>query len=76
MGDIVDIANENVEAARQRDLANHNKRTSTPQPEYNDNGDKVCIDCDTVIPKLRAAIVGVCRCIDCQKDEEKRIWVN
>jgi RNA polymerase-binding transcription factor DksA len=40
-------------------------------PEYNDKGEKVCIDCGVDIPHKRAAITGVVRCIDCQVIEER-----
>jgi DnaK suppressor protein len=45
-------------------------------PEYNDQGERICIDCGIVIPAKRIEIVpNVVRCVDCQFDyevEEKR----
>jgi RNA polymerase-binding transcription factor DksA len=47
------------------------RNRKAPKPEFNHTGEKVCIDCDIVIPKARAAIDIVVRCINCQQEIEK-----
>ena len=70
MADIVDSANEVVEQANNRFLHQHRNRPKL-SPIYNDTGDKICLDCEQEIPKLRAAIQGTVRCIECQTISEK-----
>lgn len=70
MADEADLGSEEEVSAIERSLRRHLNRPHLA-PEYNDKGEKICIDCGVEIPKLRAAIEGVVRCIDCQIAEEK-----
>jgi RNA polymerase-binding transcription factor DksA len=47
-------------------LAAHLNRHK-PKPEYNEKGEKTCLYCGVVIPKLRAEITHVVRCVPCQR---------
>lgn len=42
-----------------------------PLPEFDCDGNKVCVQCGEVIPALRAAISDVVCCIMCQTEQEK-----
>ena len=75
MADNIDAANDLAEQSTDRSLAQHQNRHK-PQSEYDNDGNKTCIDCEVVIPKLRAAIDGVCRCIECQAISENPIWAR
>lgn len=52
-------------------ISKHTKR-HREEPEYDADGAKICIDCDTLIPKARAELDFVVRCIHCQAEEEDR----
>jgi RNA polymerase-binding transcription factor DksA len=69
-GDEADIASEYAERDNQRALAKHHSRPK-PSPEYDDEGNKVCIDCTDAIPIQRAEIIGTVRCIECQELYER-----
>ena len=63
----VEIQNLNVSLA----VANHLSRYRE-KPEFDDDGAKICIDCSTLIPPERAKLDFTVRCIDCQKEEDRR----
>lgn len=67
MVDEADLAD--IQVQDHIDFALRNRKT--PKPEFNHSGEKVCIDCDIVIPKARAAIDIVVRCIKCQQELER-----
>lgn len=70
MPDDADFSSDMEVATIERALRNHLSRNQ-PAAEFNEKGEKICIDCGIDIPTRRAAISGVVRCIDCQVIEEK-----
>lgn len=52
-------------------IANHSRRLKE-EPEYDTDGAKICIECETLIPEQRAKLDFVVRCINCQDEEERR----
>lgn len=70
MPDDADFSSDMEIASIERAIYKHVNRNQ-PDAEYNEKGEKTCIDCGIDIPFLRAAIAGVVRCIDCQMIEEK-----
>lgn len=70
MPDDADFSSDMEIATIERALYRHVNRNQ-PNAEYNEKGEKICIDCGIDIPVKRAAISGVVRCIDCQIFEEK-----
>ena len=70
MPDDADFSSDMEIASIERALFKHANRDH-PDAEYNEKGEKICIDCGIDIPLKRAAIGGVVRCIDCQVIEEK-----
>jgi RNA polymerase-binding transcription factor DksA len=70
MADEADFSSAMEIASIERALYKHVNRNQ-PSAEYNEKGEKICIDCGIDIPSKRAVIVGVVRCIDCQIIEEK-----
>lgn len=47
-------------------------KPQTVPPAFDDEGNKICIDCGNEIPPARAALTFVVRCIGCQRAHEKR----
>ncbi len=49
---------------------------SRPEPEpaqFNDRGERICVDCRAVIPSARlAAYPQAVRCVPCKQDKERR----
>lgn len=70
MADEADLGSDEEVKAIERSLRKHLNRPQLT-PEYNEKGEKICIDCGIDIPIKRAAIDGVVRCIDCQVVEER-----
>ena len=70
MTDIADEGSYQESLALKVALAKHAQRQQLPE-EYNEKGEKICINCGVDIPTKRAAISGVVRCIDCQRIEER-----
>lgn len=68
-GDDADIANEFADRHSSVSLALHLNR-ERPVPEFDDAGQKICIECGVEIPPLRAAIREVARCLGCQTEVE------
>ncbi len=68
MGDIVDRANDLVDAFTNRslDAQRHSARSKYPYVE----GETAfhCHECNTVIPQLRRQVTGSELCIDCKQD--------
>lgn len=71
MADEVDLAAIHEERHTEICLQNIVNRTKE-QPEFGDNGEKICTECGIVIPEKRAAIDFVVRCIECQEEEDNR----
>lgn len=71
MADEVDLAAYHEERHTEICLNNIVSRTRE-QPEFGDNGEKICVECGVVIPEKRAAIDFVVRCIECQEEEDSR----
>ena len=67
--DISDMASAIEDQDRNCAIQNHVSRL--PRAEYNHYGEKTCLECGNVIPKLRADISTVVRCIECQMIEER-----
>lgn len=74
MADEADIATDHEDHRLALSLASHTNRPKE-RPEFNDDGDKICIECGLVIPKNRAEISFVVRCIECQELEDI-LWKN
>jgi len=70
MADEADYSSDREIATIERSIYQHLNRHQ-PAAEYNEAGEKICIDCGIDIPVKRAAIDGVVRCIECQIIEEK-----
>lgn len=70
MADIADEGSYQENLALQAALRKHAQRRQIPE-EYNEKGEKICVDCGVDIPVKRAAISGVVRCIECQMIEER-----
>lgn len=70
MSDEADVSSDAEIASIERAILNHRLR-NRPEPDFNDKGEKICIDCGIDIPPKRAAIPETVRCIDCQIVEEK-----
>ncbi len=51
-------------------IAAHNNRHRI-KPEFNTDGEKICIDCGDTIPPERAKLSFVVRCVYCQQLEER-----
>lgn len=71
MADEADMAAGHVESHIEIHLRNVVSRVRE-QPEFGDNGEKICTECGIVIPEKRAAIDFVVRCIECQEEEDNR----
>ena len=67
--DPLDAASQLEMATNDRAIKLHANRYQ-PEAEFNSNGDKVCIDCEDIIPRQRAEIPGIVRCLVCQGIEE------
>lgn len=39
-------------------------------PEYDDSGNRCCLDCWVIIPIKRVNSVGAVRCVNCQQEQE------
>ena len=61
-----------VEIEHNERVLREHARRNREQPDFNDDGAKVCIDCDSLIPEARAKLDFVVRCIYCQEEEDKR----
>jgi len=68
MADEADVSDIHVEA---RQAIAIYRVLNQPAANIDADGNKICLDCDDVIPKERAAISVVIRCIDCQVTHEK-----
>ncbi len=76
MADNADIAENEIERGTQRAIDSILNR-NTERPEYNDEGDRICLDCAAVIPEARIKAVGAVRCIYCaQADEDEKKMYN
>ena len=70
MPDDADFSSDMEIASIERAIYQHVNRNQL-SAEFNEKGEKICIDCGIDIPIKRAAISGTVRCIDCQIIEEK-----
>jgi RNA polymerase-binding transcription factor DksA len=68
MADPADLAQLEIE---RREALMQLSRPQYEQPEFNADGDKVCIECGNEIPEARAKIPFTVRCIGCQQAVEK-----
>ena len=68
--DPLDVATQNALADTARTLSVHANRFR-PIAIHDVDNNKICIDCDELIPPARASIPEVVRCIDCQELEER-----
>ena len=50
---------------------NAHKNRANEQPEFNDDGDRVCLDCDAIIPLARVYAVNAVSCVGCAELEER-----
>lgn len=71
MSDAADISSPNETAFIEDAISRHRYKTAGNPPEFNTLGQKVCTECDNVIPPKRAEIPWVSTCIDCQTLEEQ-----
>lgn len=63
--DDLDRAQQTEELYRTQALAK--LRGSTEEPETDDAGNRICLDCGVIIPALRISLVNAVRCIGCQE---------
>ena len=70
MADEADYSSDREIATIERSIYKHLNRHQ-PAAEFNEKGEKICIDCGVEILVKRAAIDGVVRCIECQIVEER-----
>lgn len=74
MSDEADIANQYADEERER-ILNARKNATREQPDVDDDGNRVCLDCGDIIPLQRVIAVDAVTCIGCQQlrdDEDRR----
>ena len=64
MSDIIDRANDQVQEALERNLAQ--------APRFDTPSLTECMECGEDIPERRQRLGGVTRCVDCQNNIEQR----
>lgn len=73
MSDIIDRAQSAEETFRERALKRRENAFESPLQTADAAGWLICLDCGERIPKARlTAHPNAARCIDCQRDHEKR----
>ena len=73
MSDIIDRAQRAEETFRERALKRRSNAKEDALQTAGEDGWPICIDCGERIPKARlAARPNAVRCIECQRDHEKR----
>ncbi len=71
--DDLDRAKEYEMKDRQVALDNALQREQQPPARYNDNGERICINCNAVIPPQRLdAYPEAVRCVSCKKQYEQQ----
>jgi DnaK suppressor protein len=68
--DIADQAEHQEEMARNLVIKQHQNRRKE-QPEFDNDGNRVCLDCGDEISEKRIKAVGAVRCVYCQSTLEK-----
>lgn len=71
MADGADRADVTIEAGLENSLAAHLSRQSA-EAEYDDDGNRVCVECAEVIPEPRVLAVNAVECVECAAASEKR----
>jgi len=71
MSDIADQAEHQEEMARNLVIKSHQNRQKE-QPDFDNDGNRVCIDCGDLITNLRIKAVNAVRCIYCQQIKETK----
>lgn len=51
-------------------------RSAAEEPEYDDDGNRICLDCGIIIPIQRVNAVNAVRCVDCQSviEAKQRVY--
>lgn len=58
--------------AQELEMASRNAAIAAQREKQSTESLSHCVDCDDAIPLKRQALGGVCRCIHCQTNHEKR----
>ncbi len=69
MADEADRAECLIEAERKRNVMAILSQVDD-DPIFNDAGIRVCVDCESVIPKRRVESINAVRCVECARIDE------
>jgi phage/conjugal plasmid C-4 type zinc finger TraR family protein len=60
----------------QREQAIKANHKPSEAPEYDGSGNRICIECGTIIPPRRIDAINAVRCVDCQQalEQKQRVY--
>jgi DnaK suppressor protein len=73
--DIADQAEHQEEMARNLVIKSHQNRRKE-QPEFDNDGNRICLECGDDISEKRIQAIDAVRCVFCQqkKEQKERLW--